>query len=148
MELQPHKAPVPKLAQVGQQSGTAPPKLCTSPQTVLLVAIWIGLNAGWLDLALLIVKKKVFTVDFFRLAGHFLWIIPAGVGMLVTVPGMAFAVLALVRGGRVKLGFAVGFLSFIASLDVCARLPIEFWAGLLLSGGIAIQLAWLADNRR
>jgi arylsulfatase A-like enzyme len=148
MELQPHQAPVPKRAQVGQQSGTAPRELCTSPQTVLLVAIWIGLNAGWLDLALLIVKNKVFAVDFYRLGAHFIWIIPAGVGMLVTVPGMAFAVWALVRGGRVKLGFAVGFFSFIASLDVCARLPIEFWAGLLLSGGIAIQLAWLADNRR
>jgi arylsulfatase A-like enzyme len=136
------------LPPTARRSAVTAQRMGIAPLTILLVALWIGLIGGFLDLALLIVKNKVFAVDFYRLGAHFIWIIPAAVGMLVTVPGMAFAVWALVRGGRVKLGFAVGFFSFIASLDVCARLPIEFWAGLLLSGGIAIQLAWLADKRR
>jgi hypothetical protein len=43
---------------------------------------------------------------------------------------------------------AVGLLSFVGFLDVCARLPLEIWASLLLSGGLAIQSARLVGRRR
>ena len=36
-------------------------------------------------------------------------------------------------------GMAVGLLSFVGFLDVSARLPLELWASLLLSGGLAVQ---------
>jgi arylsulfatase A-like enzyme len=114
---------------------------------ILLVAIWIGLIAGFLDLALLIMRNRLFTSDFYRLGEHFPWIIPAGVGCLVLVPGMALAGIAFVCRGRVTLGWVVGILSFIGLLDVCARLPFELWAALLLSGGLAVQSARLVASR-
>ena len=43
----------------------------SSPTTILLVAIWTGLTAGFLDLALLIMRKRLFTSDFYRLGDHF-----------------------------------------------------------------------------
>ena len=50
--------------------------------------------------------------------------------------------------GRVALGWVVGILSFVGFLDVCARLPVELWAALLLSGGLAVQSARLVASRR
>jgi arylsulfatase A-like enzyme len=135
------------MPQVEQQSaaGTRPTRIF--PRTILLVAIWIGLATGFLDLALLITRKRLFTIDFYRLGEQFWWIIPAGVGLVVLVPGTAFAAIAVARRGRVALGPVVGILSFVGFLDVCARLPFELWASLLLSGGLAVQSARLAAGR-
>ncbi len=113
----------------------------SSPTTILLVALWTGLTAGFLDLALLIMRKRLFTSDFYRLGDHFWWVIPAGVSFLVFVPGTALAGMALLCRGRVALGWVVGILSFVGFFNACARLPIEVWAALLLSGGLAFQSA-------
>jgi arylsulfatase A-like enzyme len=118
-----------------------------SPAAILLVAIWIGLTAGFLDLGLLILKKRLIGDEFYRLGYHFRWVIPTGVGILVLVPGAAFACLAFLRRGRVALRWVVGILSFVGLLDVCSRLPLDLWASLLLSGGLAVQSARLAATR-
>ena len=47
-----------------------------------LVAAWIGLTAGFLDLGLMILRKRLIGDDFYRLGEHFRWIIPAAVGAL------------------------------------------------------------------
>ena len=41
------------------------------PATVLLVACWIGLIAGFLDLGLLVLNRRVISRDFYRLGGDF-----------------------------------------------------------------------------
>ena len=133
---------------VEQQSAAGTHAIRIFPRTILLVAIWIGLAAGFLDLALLIMRKRLFTIDFYRLGEHFWWIIPAGVGLVVLVPGTAFAAIAVARRGRVALGPVVGILSFVGFLDVCSRLPLEIWAALLLSAGLAVQSARLVAIRR
>ena len=43
----------------------------TAPATILLVAIWIGLTAGFLDLGLMILKKRLTGDAFYRLGDHF-----------------------------------------------------------------------------
>ena len=53
------------------------------PATVLLLAVWIGLAAGFLDLGFLVLKKRLIDGDFYRLGDGFPWIIPAGVAALV-----------------------------------------------------------------
>src|SRR5262249_55841097 len=67
---------------------------------------------------------------------------------LMLVPGVVIALLARLRRGGVRPGTAVGLLAFVGFLDVCARLPLDFWASLLLCGGLAIQSARLAGARR
>ena len=47
-----------------------------------------------------------------------------------------------------RLGWAVGLLSFVGFLDACSGLPLEVWASLLLSGGLAVQCGSLAGARR
>jgi arylsulfatase A-like enzyme len=119
-----------------------------APATVLVVSVWIGLVAGFLDLGLMVMRRRLIDGDFYRLGEHFGWIIPAGVAALVLVPGMVLALIARLRRGGVRPGAAVGLLSLVGSLDLCARLPVESWAALLLSGGLAIQSARLVGPRR
>src|SRR6185312_10899552 len=64
------------------------------PATILLLAAGIGLVAGWLDLAMLVVKKRLIDGDFYRLGEHFVWLVPAGVAVLVLGPGIGLALLA------------------------------------------------------
>lgn len=123
--------------------------VCASPPIILLLATWIGLVAGWFDLALMVVTSRLVHGDFFyRLGEHFVWLIPLGVAVLVLLPGMMLALIARLRRGSVRLGMAVGLLAFVALLDICARLPLELWAALLLSGGLAVQSARLVGPRR
>jgi arylsulfatase A-like enzyme len=118
-----------------------------SAATVLRVAIWIGLSAGFLDLALLVLRKRLSGDPFFRLSDHFRWVIPAASAALVLFPGLALALIASLRGGRVRLGIVVGVLSFVGFLDCCARLPLELWSGLLFSGGLSVVSARLVRPR-
>jgi arylsulfatase A-like enzyme len=124
-----------------------PQSVAAGPATILLLAVWIGLMAGFLDLGLLIIKKRWIDSDFFRLGEHFGWIIPAGVLTLVLLPGMVLALIALLRRRRFPLRGAVGLLSFVGFLDVSARLPLEVWAALPLAAGLAAQSARLARPR-
>jgi arylsulfatase A-like enzyme len=136
------------LEPVARATAGATQPLRTAPATILLVAVCIGLTAGFLDLGLMIVKKRLIGDNFYRLGDHFRWVIPTAVGVVVLLPGTALAVVAYWRRGQLSLSRAVGLLSFIGFLDVCARLPIDFWSSLLLSGGLAVQSARSAGARR
>jgi arylsulfatase A-like enzyme len=115
--------------------------------TILLLAAWVGLIAGFLDLVLMMITRRLIEGGFYRLGRDFAWIIPAGVTILVLVPAIVLVLFAWLRARSVRLGVAVGLLSFVGFLDVSARLPLELWGVLLLSGGVATQLARLASGR-
>jgi arylsulfatase A-like enzyme len=125
--------------------GTQP--VGAGPGTVMLLAAWIGLIAGFLDLGLIVVSRRLINRDFYRLGGDFTWIIPLGVTILVLVPAIVIALIARMRGGTVRLGVVVGVLSFVGFLDVCARLPLEVWSALLICAGLATQLVRLVRSR-
>ncbi|QEH34519.1 Choline-sulfatase [Aquisphaera giovannonii] len=118
-----------------------------SPGATLLVAACIGLAAGWIDLGLMLLNSRVIQRDFDRLGGDFPWLIPSGVAALLLSVGAALAGLYLVRRRRPSPRWVVGVLAFIASLDACARLPLELWASLLLSAGLAVQSGRWAGRR-
>src|SRR5579883_1386070 len=124
------------------------PVVGASPTPTLRLAAGIGLVAGWLDLGMMVVKKRLIDGDFYRLGEHFVWLIPTGVAVLVLLPGIVLALIARLRRTGVRPGLAVGLPTFVGALDLCARLPFELWASLLLSGGLAIQAARLVDRRR
>ena len=86
------------------------------PSMVLLLSAWIGLVAGFLDLGLMAANRLI-DGDFYRLGGHFAWIIPAGVTVLVLVPGMVLALIAGLLHARRASGSPVGLLSFVGFLD-------------------------------
>ncbi|WP_165225572.1 sulfatase [Aquisphaera insulae] len=118
-----------------------------SPAEILLLAASIGLLAGWVDLGLMLLNSRVIQRDFDRLGGDFPWLIPSGVTALLLAVGMVLAGLALVRRRRLSARAVVGILVLVASLNACARLPLELWASLLLSAGVAVQLGRWAGRR-
>jgi arylsulfatase A-like enzyme len=117
------------------------------PAMILLLAAWTGLVVGYLDLGLMVVKRRLIDGDFYRLGGDFVWIIPAGVAILVALPAPLLALIARLRRDGVRPGVAVGSLFFVGFVDLCARLPLDLWAAFLLSGGLAIQSARLVGSR-
>jgi arylsulfatase A-like enzyme len=123
-------------------------RLHSAPVTVLLLALWIGLSAGFLDLALFCLKNRLMGGGFYRLGDHFWWIIPAAVTAVIMLPGSVLAIFACRNRERAPVGSAVGLLSFIGFLDACSRLPLEFWSSLLLSAGLAVQFARFVRPRR
>ena len=136
--------------QLSTPSGAETPTRRERPSAlmVLLVALWIGLTAGFLDLVFMIVKNRVMNGGgFHHLDVGFPWIIPAGVASLVLLPGVFLAVLARARSSGVSLGLAVGLLAFVGAIDLCALLPMEHWASFLLSTGFAVQGARLVARR-
>ena len=143
MELAPgHASQVGHLSTVRETAaGSRPAHVPTG--AMLLVAAWIGLVAGFLDLGILVVRKRFIDIDFYRMGDDFAWLIPLGVTILVLVPAILFALFATIARRPVHVGVAVGLLSFVGILDFTARLPISLWASMLLSAGLATQFARL-----
>ena len=120
-----------------------------SAAKVLLVSACLGSIAGFLDLVSTVLQIRLFHGEFYRLNHGFWWIIPIGVATLVLVPGSTLALVAcLRRRRRMPIGIAVGLPSFVAFLDLIGTLPLELWASLLLSGGLAVQSARLVRTRQ
>jgi arylsulfatase A-like enzyme len=111
------------------------------PGTVLLIALWIGLVSGFLDVGLLIVKQHLAGDRFFRLGDHFFWLIPAAVTVLLTVFGLCLAFVGLMWRGAGFVRVAIGMLTFIGFLDASARVPLAPWSQILLSAGVAVEAA-------
>ena len=123
MDPDPGTAAVAVLQERAREAARATETSRTAPATILLVAIWIGLTAGFLDLGLMILKKRLTGDAFLRLGDHFRWIIPVGVGVLVLLPGTALALMAWLRRREGPSGAVVGLLSFVGFLDLCRGCP-------------------------
>ncbi len=126
----PGKAPDPWAIETAGESRMP----YSAPATILLVALWIGLTAGYLDLGLMILKKRLIGDQFYRLGDHFRWIIPAGVTVLVLLPGAVLAFIACLRRGAAPPGFTVRLLSFLAYLDLTAAAPGAVGVAAVLMG--------------
>ena len=114
---------------------------------MLLVAAWIGLIAGFLDLVTVVARKRFIDLDFYRMGDDFSWLIPLGVTILVLAPAIVIALVASFARRAIHLGVAVGLLSFVGILDFAVRLPIALWASMLLSAGFARQCVELVRPR-
>ncbi len=141
-----YRSEVAPFSTAGVAAAALHPGRLTGDAT-LLVATWIGLVAGFLDLGIEVVRKRFIDLDFYRMGDDFPWMIPLGVTILLLAPGLVLALLAWMarKGGRP--GVSVGLLSFVGILDFSLRLPIAFWASLLLSVGLATQLVRLVHAR-
>jgi hypothetical protein len=104
MDLEPGNATgsVPKsmVRETPEESGP----VRASGAMMFVLAAWIGLVAGFLDLGVLVVNKRLIKADFYRLGGDFVWIIPAGVTILVLVP----AIMLVLRRSAVVPGPSIG----------------------------------------
>jgi arylsulfatase A-like enzyme len=117
------------------------PVVRITPATIVLVAVWIGLVAGFLDLGqvvLLILKNRLIDGQaLYRLGRDFLWITPTGVSVIVFLPGLMLALIGTLRRRCLSLDVVVGVLSFVGFLEFSTRFPLSFWSALLICAGSA-----------
>jgi len=85
----------------GPETGSRPERLV--PASVLLLSVWIGLTAGFLDLGSTVLQNRLIHGEFYRLDQGFPWIIPTGVTALVLLPGLVLALVARLRRERASL---------------------------------------------
>jgi arylsulfatase A-like enzyme len=117
------------------------------PATILLLSLWLGLAAGFLDLGFLFVQTRLFEGDFFRMGHWFPWIVPTAVTTLVLVPGALIALIALIFRRPAPCTVALALPAFVGFLDLSAKLPADLWASLLLSTGLTVQFTRHAGRR-
>jgi arylsulfatase A-like enzyme len=147
MDPQPGTTTMAAPEPIVDQAAEGPPPVRIGAATVLLLSAWIGLIAGYLDLTFMVVNRRLIDGDFYRLGEHFVWLVPAGVAVVVLVPGTLLALIVWLRGRGIRPGLAMGLLTFVGGLDLCARLPFELWASLLLSAGLAVQAGRMVGAR-
>jgi hypothetical protein len=112
-----------------------------------LIGTGIGSIAGFGDVGILVLNRRLIFRDFYHLRADFPWIVPSGVMVMVLVPALLIALFARIRGS-VRLSVPVLLFSFVGFLDLSSRLRLELWASLIISIAMAVQSVRLVRSRR
>ncbi|WP_165227022.1 sulfatase-like hydrolase/transferase [Aquisphaera insulae] len=124
----------------------ATPRLTLS--VALVLAIWLGFLAGYLDLALIIFKKLAINKEgSFRTARDFPWTVPLGHVALMLALGVVVAVLAWIRPRRPTLRGWAWLMATVALWGALLRLSLHPGASLVLAFGIGKLIADLVADR-
>ena len=123
-----------------------PARVSIGAGMVLVLGVWIGLIAGYVDLIFLLINKNVFYRDFYRLGSDFPWLIPLGVTIVVLIPTLLLALIAKILGS-IRLSVPLGLLSLLGFLDFCARIRLENWATAIVCAAMVIQLLRVVRRR-
>ena len=104
---------------------------------MILLAIAIGVCAGYLDVGILVFKKYCVNAEgHFRNARDFPWTVPVGHAVLMIVPGALIAALNRFWPMTFSLRAASCLLATVAICSALSRLPIYGWCSLLLAAGL------------
>jgi arylsulfatase A-like enzyme len=112
-----------------------PTSVSLTPRSSLLLAAWIGLLGGYVDLAAMIIRRTIFG-HFYLQGREFYWTVPIASLVLVMVPGALTAIANRIRPGCVSLRAAAWLFATIALWGALLRLPLHGAASLLLATGM------------
>ena len=111
------------------------------PLSLLLLAVWFGLVAGLLELALLVVRVHGFEKGFFLRSRHFIWMVPASDVMILGTWGLLLA-LASRRGSRLPQQVVIASFLFLACMSLLLLVRgLHAVTCVLMSVGIAYRTA-------
>jgi arylsulfatase A-like enzyme len=133
---------------------TQPSRRGLSPRSAMILALWVGLCAGYVDLGIIVAKRFTLNPEAsYRAARDFPWTVPVGHMVLAIVPGLAVAAIGMARRGRgVSLRVAAWFLATMALWFAFLRLPFHWSASLMLAFGIGLVwsdvVAWAGFSPR
>ena len=106
-----------------------------APRSAVWLAAWFGLVGGYVDLILMILRRKIF--GYYYLQGReFYWTVPLAGLALVMVPGLLTALVNRLRPGCVSHRAAAWLFMTVALWGALLRLPLQGGASLLLAAGI------------
>ncbi len=118
--------------------------------SLFLIAVWIGLLTGWLELPIVLVREWAWpraSLNLIRTNQYFVWMIPASHLLIFTGLGLVIAVLGSVHRGlgrwlATSLPLAVGLFSLLQNVEglhVAAAGVLAIGAGLLFEPLLARQ---------
>ena len=113
----------------------------TSSLSLILMAVWFGLAAGLLELALLVVRVHGFEKGFFLRSRHFIWMVPASDVMILGTWGLLLAVVSR-RGWRLSPRAVIASFLFLACMSLLLLVRgLHAVTCVLMSVGIAYRTA-------
>jgi arylsulfatase A-like enzyme len=127
------------MASVPLQPGDQRPtsRIPLAPGQAILLAISFGLCAGYLDVAIIVVKKFQWNPEgYYRTARDFPWSVPVGHAVLMFIPGVAVAIASWVRPNLVSERAGSWLLAALAIWAALLRLPLHGLSSFLLATGL------------
>jgi arylsulfatase A-like enzyme len=114
----------------------SPGRMLQAPPSTLLLAISLGLCAGYLDLGFLLFKKYWWKPDGFRIASDFPWTVPVGYAVIMLVPGVLLAAVNRLWPHLIALRTVSWLLVTLAVWSAALRAPLYGQCSLLLAIGL------------
>jgi arylsulfatase A-like enzyme len=119
-----------------------PNPILLSPMAAILLAISLGLCAGYLDVGIIVLKKLCWNPEgYYRIARDFPWSVPASHAALMAIAGVAVAVVSRLRPGLVSVRAGSWLLATLALWGALLRLPLYGLCSLALAAGIGRLIA-------
>ncbi|HKI18106.1 MAG TPA: hypothetical protein VKA15_09505, partial [Isosphaeraceae bacterium] len=124
-----------------------------SPMAAILLPISCGLAGGYLDLAIIVLKKCFWNrLKNYGSGGDFPWSVPVGHVVLLVIPGVLLAVVCRIRPRPMSLRAGSWLFATLAIWAALLRLPLYGVSTLLLAAGlgrvISGQVAALCQRPR
>jgi arylsulfatase A-like enzyme len=116
--------------------------------TVLEMAAWFGLTGGCIDLLCILVKKTfIYKYTFLFESKHFVWMVPLSNLVILIAAGLALWALERLGPRRLPGGFSAWSLAMLALVGPLLRMPLDWWASVLLATGLAFPLGEMVQSR-
>jgi arylsulfatase A-like enzyme len=129
----------PPMAKIPQRmaTGHSRSRVCLSPSAVLLLAVALGMCAGYLDLGIMLLKKFYVNPEgYFRGARDSAWSVPVAHAILMLIPGLILAAATRLRPEPMSLRLGSWLLATLAFWSALLRIPIRGESSLLLAAGL------------
>lgn len=131
--------PASTVTPPGPPAEARPPvRFLLSPPSAVLLAIAMGLSAGYLDLLFILWKSHFQDADVpTRIGRDFAWTVPVSHALLLLIPGLLVAAANRLRPGLVSIRLGTWLFATLALLSALLRLPLYGAASLFLAAGLA-----------
>jgi arylsulfatase A-like enzyme len=120
-----------------------PPRpTAVAPGAMIVLAVALGLSAGYLDVGILIFKKYCWNSEgYFRTASDFPWTVPLGHAFLMLVPGVMVATLGRRWPRLITVRTTSWLFATLAIWMALLRMPLYPASSLLLAAGLGRAIA-------
>lgn len=113
---------------------------------VLLIGLWLGLLAGLIEVAVLVVSRRADPL--MRLSNDFVWMAPLAIVAVTLVSSIPGALLARMVSARAGLRVGVLAAASLAGLDLLMLVPgLSHYAAALLAVGAGVRIAGAVAKR-
>jgi arylsulfatase A-like enzyme len=115
--------------------------------SILAWAVWLGLIAGTLELAIFWLKCQILDPRNMNVSRHLVWMFPVAGLVVVGVPGVVLAVLSRFWARAGRPAYVLFALLFLAFVGLIFRAPVYTSVSMLLAAGLAWRMAAFLARR-